>query len=383
MPTKKVAICGYYGYGNTGDEAILAAIIQSITERCDVEITVFSGDPEDTIKKHGVNAVYIGELSSLHQIVKTIYNADLLLIGGGGIIHDLTFRNFKFWLNKIIIGKIFHKTIMLYSPGVGPIKTSLGKILTKYTMNSVETIHVRNELSKEVLISCGINKSLIQVTSDPVMALTPANSERVKEILDTEGICRVKPLVGISVRWNPYEHSFDSEFVENFVGKMAQISDYIIEKLDVNVVFIPMQFPPKPTCDVRIMNPIHQMMRYKQRAKIIRGIYTPPEMMGIFGQMDMVIGMRLHSLIFSARMNVPMIGLAYSGKVNEFLKMIEQDKWSVDYIEMELADIFDKINYVWGNRYDIKKVLVINAEKMKQKAIYNAEIAETLLNNTT
>ncbi|WP_332882030.1 polysaccharide pyruvyl transferase family protein [Methanosarcina horonobensis] len=65
-------------------------------------------------------------------------------------------------------------------------------------------------------------------------------------------------------------------------------------------------------------------------------------MMGIFGKMEMVIGMRLHSLIFSARMNVPMIGITYSGKVDEFLKMVEQDKWSLNYKEIELPDMFEK-----------------------------------------
>ncbi|WP_269851926.1 polysaccharide pyruvyl transferase family protein [Methanosarcina horonobensis] len=219
MSTKKVAICGYYGYGNTGDEAILAAIIQSIKERCDVEITVFSGNPKETIEKHGVNAVYISELRNLHSILKTVYGADLLIIGGGGIIHDLTYKNFKFWLNKIVIGEMFRKPIVLYAPGVGPIKTTFGKMLTKHTLSSVEAIHVRNKLSKEVLVSSGVNESLIQVTSDPVMALTPANSRRVEEILDREGICTEKPLVGISVRWNPYEYRFDSEFVENFIEK--------------------------------------------------------------------------------------------------------------------------------------------------------------------
>lgn len=379
MSTKKVAICGYYGYGNTGDEAILAAIIQSIKERCDVEITVFSGNPKETVRKHNVNVVNVSELRSLHSTLKTIYETDLLIVGGGGIIHDLTYKNFKFWLNKIIIGELFHKPIILYAPGVGPIKTAHGKMLAKHTLSSVDSILVRNELSKEVLVSTGINESMVQVTSDPVMALNSADSKRVEEILDKEGVSTARPLVGISVRWNPYEHRFDSKFVKEFVGKMAKISDYIIENLNADLVFIPMQFPPRPTCDVRIIDPIHQMMLNKQRAKVIRGIYTPQEMMGIFGKMDMVIGMRLHSLIFSARMNVPMIGITYSGKGSEFLKTVEQDKWSSNYMEIELPDMFEKINYVWENRTEIKKNLAINAKKLERQAIYNAEVVESLL----
>lgn len=391
---KKIAICGYYGYRNIGDEAILAAIIESIKNRHNAKITVFSGNPEETITQHGIKAVYIGEnigslkmfkisnITKICSIIKTISKTDLLIVGGGGIIHDRAIRGVaKFWLNKIILGKLLRKPIMLYAPGVGPIQTKLGKFLAKFALGSVNIITVRDEASKKVLLGCGITKTPIHVTADPVLTLTPAHLKRVEEILVIEGITHTNPLIGMSVRWNPYEFKMDDEFVEQFKKTISEVSDYIIEKLNVDLVFIPMQFPPRETCDIKIMGEIYQMMKHKNRAKIIRGMYSPQEILGIVGEMDMIVGMRLHSLIFAARMNVPMVGIVYDFKVNEFLQMVGQEIWSCDYKNIELLDLFGKIDYVWKNRNEIKTDLRIKVTKLQKKAIYNAELVKTLLEN--
>lgn len=390
---KKIAICGYYGYRNTGDEAILDAIVESINDEMpDVEITTFSGNPRETSEQHGIKAVYIGDsitfrklfdirnIAKIINIVKTISKTDLLIIGGGGIIHDRNIRGVaRFWLNKIILGKLLCKPVMVYAPGVGPIRTKLGRFLTKFVVGSVDIITVRDETSKKVLMSCGIIKTPIQVTADPVLALTPAPPKRVEEILAIEGVTNAKPLVGMSVRWNPYEFEIGDEFVEHFKRRISKVSDYIIEELGADLVFIPMQFPPRETCDVKIMDTIHQMMEFKDQATIIRGMHSPKEMLGIVGKMDMVIGMRLHSLIFASRMNIPMVGIVYDSKVKEFIKMVGQEEWSCDYKNIELLDLFSKIDHVWGNRSVIKTELQIKVSELEKKSIYNAKLAKTLL----
>ena len=42
----------------------------------------------------------------------------------------------------------------------------------------------------------------------------------------------------------------------------------------------------------------------------------------MIGNMDLLVGVRLHSLIHAAIMDVPMIGISYDPKVNAFLKSI-------------------------------------------------------------
>ena len=54
-----IVVSGYYGFGNAGDEAMLAAMIEALTDiEPNVQITVISGNPDDTKRRHGVCAVY-------------------------------------------------------------------------------------------------------------------------------------------------------------------------------------------------------------------------------------------------------------------------------------------------------------------------------------
>jgi polysaccharide pyruvyl transferase WcaK-like protein len=50
----RVAISGSYGGMNLGDEAILQCIVSELRNSLPVEITVFTRDPEDTLRRHRV-----------------------------------------------------------------------------------------------------------------------------------------------------------------------------------------------------------------------------------------------------------------------------------------------------------------------------------------
>ena len=51
----KAVLCGYYGMGNGGDEALLAALLQMLP--ASVEPIVLSGDPAQTQSRYQVEAV--------------------------------------------------------------------------------------------------------------------------------------------------------------------------------------------------------------------------------------------------------------------------------------------------------------------------------------
>jgi len=83
---KTILISGYYGYGNTGDEAILSAMIEDFRTRIpEVEIVVVSGNPEETKTHHHVDAI---ALANLQLIIRTINGSDFVILGGGGLFHD-------------------------------------------------------------------------------------------------------------------------------------------------------------------------------------------------------------------------------------------------------------------------------------------------------
>src|SRR6476469_11277240 len=90
--TFKVGITGSYGGLNLGDEAILQSIITQLRRDLPVEITVFSRDPEDTKRRHGVErAVPVRKMSRV-EVAPELERLDLLIVGGGGILFDAEAR---------------------------------------------------------------------------------------------------------------------------------------------------------------------------------------------------------------------------------------------------------------------------------------------------
>ena len=77
----RLVISGYFGFGNTGDEAILAGTLATLRElEPALEVTVASGDPAATEKAHGVRAV---PRAGFARLLRELRAADGLLSGGG------------------------------------------------------------------------------------------------------------------------------------------------------------------------------------------------------------------------------------------------------------------------------------------------------------
>ena len=76
-----VVISGYYGSRNAGDEAMLAAMVEVLSDLDPkVNITVISANPQDTRQRHGVKAVGWLDLAG---ILGALRHGDILLSGGG------------------------------------------------------------------------------------------------------------------------------------------------------------------------------------------------------------------------------------------------------------------------------------------------------------
>ena len=108
-----IVISGYYGFGNAGDEAMLCAIIDAIRkEEADAHITVISGNPKETSKKHNINAV--GTFSAF-GILKAIANSDLVISGGGSLLQDATsIRNTYYYLSIMSLANDGEKSYALF-----------------------------------------------------------------------------------------------------------------------------------------------------------------------------------------------------------------------------------------------------------------------------
>ncbi len=336
-----IMISGYYGFHNSGDDSILKAMVDSLSQkRPDLRILALSNDPQETKTVYGIDAI---NRFNLFKIFWAMRKTRLLISGGGSLIQDVTSdKSLAYYLTIIGMAKRLGAKVMLYANGIGPITNEANHSKIEKVLNSVDLITLREPSSLEELRNFNVTKPKILVTADPAFNLVPASSEESAMLVEKAGIPAGKKYCGIAIR--PWKYA--SSDMEQII---ADTADYIKTKYDIEPLFIPMQ----EHNDTPISQSIISLM--KEKGYLLRGVVTPQQLLGIVGGAEFIIGMRLHTLIYAAKTSTPVIGLTYDPKVDAVM----------DYLGQDLMENVEKINPLSLKRYIDK--IVSNRQALVEK----------------
>ncbi|MFZ5634586.1 MAG: polysaccharide pyruvyl transferase CsaB [Bacillota bacterium] len=360
----RVVISGYLGFKNNGDEAMLYAILKALDQRVQgLEPVVLSRDPEGTREFFGVRAVPRHDLGS---ILAGLRRADLLISGGGGLLQDVTGPNsILYYLGIVTLARMMKKPVLFYGQGIGPIRTALGRTLMRLVANKVDLITVRDRESKEELLDLGVIRPRVEVTADPALGLDTGeiSPEPGAAILNEAGLSAGEDLVGVSVRAWKGESAYKAV--------IARVCDDLAAK-GRKVVFLPMHYP----VDVDVSREVAALM--KQRPFIIDRELDFREMLSLMMQTRMIMGMRLHFLIFGALLNIPMVGVSYDPKVDRFLSLVEMPAGgSVEDLDYnKLSRCIDRVE---ESSQLLKAKLAEKVAVLRMEALRGADLAAEML----
>ena len=303
----RVVMSGYYGFGNAGDDAILESIQQAIRAASDeVSVTVLSNDPEQTHRQYGLEAI---PRFRVLRVFHALRRGDVLLSGGGSLLQDTTStRSLLYYLSVIRCARWLGKPVMLYANGIGPVRKRANRRRVKRVVEQAALVTLRDHASARELEAMGITRS-VQVTADPVFHLEPAAAERSAELLAAAGLEAGSRFVAVSVR--------DWQDMGDFYPQLARLCDHLRRTHGLEVLFLLMQ----PDRDRAATAQVRERMG--EPSHVLDASCTPRELMGVLGQARLCLAMRLHTLIFAARMAVPAMGLVYDPKVASYLEELD------------------------------------------------------------
>lgn len=361
----EIVVSGYYGFGNAGDEAMLAAMIEALTDvDPTVRITVLSGCPADTRRRHGVAAVF---RLNYPEIIRVIRRSDLVISGGGSLLQDVTSdRSLYYYLSIMLLAKNLGKPVMLYAQGIGPVRRTMARGAMRYIANKADLITVRDDGSRSELKALGVDVPPIHVTADPVLALHQVDKGIGRAILRKHNLEGTAPLVGISVReWKDWAY---------YKTALGEAADRLVSECGARIVFLPMQWPDDNEVARRIAG------RMRQPAVLLEEEYTTSELLSLVGNLDMLIGIRLHALIFAAVMHVPMVGISYDPKIDRFLESLD-DEPAGTLQKLTVDGLLAKAKALWPEISRPNKERAERISRLKEKAFHNAELAVALIEN--
>jgi L-malate glycosyltransferase len=362
-------ISGYYGFNNIGDDAMLRSIIDNLKlQKPDISILVLSKKPEETSKSYNIRTINRQDILAVYMAMR---HSKLFIYGGGNIIQDSTStRSLMFYLGMAWLAKKLKLKVMFYANGIGPINKSRNTEFSRKILNKADVITVRERLSFNELKKMGISKPKIVLTADAAFSVPLDNDTKLDKIFASEGIPFDGNYAGFSVRKCP---NFEKHQHAKYEQTIAEIADYVYMKYNLKPIFIPMEYH----ADILTIQNI--VSRMKTDGYIISDNRSVSETFAIIRQMDIMIAMRLHALIFAAYMNVPILGISYQPKVEGFLEYVNQP--SVGHVKDITFDIMrSKVDFILQNRETIKVDLAKSIEILVNKAEENSRLAIELIN---
>jgi polysaccharide pyruvyl transferase CsaB len=367
---RKVGISGSYGGFNLGDEAILHVVIRELSSALPIDVTVFSRDPVDTHARHHVAAVSHRELTR-RQLRTLVGGLDLLILGGGGILYD---GDGEMFLREVELAREVDTPVMVYAVSAGPLYDSALRARVRAALEQVAVVTVRDRPTRQLLEEIGVDREVV-VTADPAVLLEP-EPLTLEEILRAEAIDPDARLIGFSVR-EPGPAAPDLR-VEHYHRLIANAADFMIDRLDAEVVFFPME---RRTSDVQHSHAVVGQMRHAQRATVLKRDYTSGQLLSLLERFTFAVGMRLHFLIFSAVAGVPFIALPYAAKVTGFLEAL---RWQAPVLgDGSAGQLIAEIDRAWDRRDELRARLREALPELQRRARINNELAAGLLLETT
>jgi polysaccharide pyruvyl transferase CsaB len=358
----KVVISGYYGFSNSGDEAILMALTRSLKRiEPQIDITVLSANPADTEASYGVSAV---NRNNIINCIKAIRQCDCFISGGGSLIQDVTSKkSLVYYLSLIAIARWFGKKVVVYANGIGPLNWAFGRALTRRVLLGVDVLSVRDQDSMTLLQKIGITAKPIILAADPVFSLSKSDSEPAEKMLESRGIDPGKPIVCFNVR--PWRWS------EKINKVLAEVADFIAREMKAQVLLIALN--PE---DVQVTHELSELIQ--SGTAVITGRYRPEEVMSVISHVDLLVGIRLHSLIFAAQAGVPFLGISYDPKVKSLLKMFDMPVIE-DIKALELNDLLIQLSHLWHDREILSQNISKRTEELAKKVqVLNQNVADIL-----
>lgn len=380
----RLAISGYYGFDNAGDEAVLLAMLQALERKgrafgIAVRPVVLSAAPEKTAAAYGVEAAHRMRPT---DVLRTLARCDGLISGGGSLLQDVTSaRTIPYYLGLLFLAQRMGKPTFVYAQGVGPVRRPAFLRMIGHVVGRCRYVSVRDEESAALLEQAGVRRDAVEVVADPVTGLAVdarAGGGPAKEKSagladgDVSAESRRSPVIGVSARfWRDDRLDLDA---------LARALDLVAERCpNAKFVMLPFQRPHdveatlelaarmrtvgrepvaadgrasvgqsaavasdgRPPA-VRVSPVVGERSSCAADRSVDASNGLPPGASGApdsidppgnpepgpirlfraVGMCDVLVGMRLHALIYAAVQGVPTVGFSYDPKIDRFLARI-------------------------------------------------------------
>lgn len=383
---------------NIGDGALVRGIQSTLPTDMQTEIKFIDHCITDFLTYHKLkfDLEYVDWLNN---------HADLLLIGGGGLIS--TKHALPLILNPDILAKV-KKPVVVYAvghnlfygealenaPALSALITQirdLGGLFSVRSDGSLERL--RKDLGSRVM-------ELVREVPDPGVfvpveamphpQIRAGHRNIVLQLAGDKLTNRISSDAAekASGSFSPFQKRVQkkreksSKHVDGVLERIANVCNTISIKHDVNFVIAPhIHSDLAVTKDFvsatrQISGTKHLAGSRLEVSGILRGARGASAFFDLYRQADFVIGMRGHSLIVAVGVGTPCVGIVSHPKVEGFLKECSLEKWSTNVADENIEEsLLEKISCLMDDASEWKRLREIALERMmRQRKLFHSDI---------
>ena len=322
-------ICGAYGKGNAGDDAILTCMIRQLRQQDpDLPITVMTRKPRQTAVQTGVSTVHIFNTLAAGRAMK---RSQLYISGGGSLIQNVTSnRSLQYYLYSIRQAKRLGCKVMMYGCGIGPVngekyRSRAARVLEE----NVDLIALRDRESLETLRAFGVRSPRVQVTADPALLMEGDDAAAQRFLSQNDLNPGGQYSLFVLRPWDGTQEK---------LAAICAAADYGWERYGLAPLFYTLE----PGRDDEITRTAASMV--KAPCQILPPIADGRALGGLMGRMALVVSMRLHALVFACARQTRVAAISYDPKVSGFMGYLGSECCVElgDVTEAAMKDLIDQ-----------------------------------------
>lgn len=384
MKQQSALLLGAYGQTNLGDDLLLFNYIKLLVDRgykkIAINASVAKFIPQVILDEFPLVDIEIFETYNTSPVTlfKKMLGANVIVYGGGTVYKELyatTGRKpYAVIANVMLFNTVAHllgKRVYGFHLGIGTIKTGLGRWFSRRALMASTKTTFRDEKSFEYardVLKLPAHK--IDLSTDGLF--TNRNWQKVWHNLELpKGVVGNKgKLVGVNVLSDIPDWVDRKEYVKNLVSFI----DSLIERGD-RVVLLPFQYDFNEHSDLYFMN--HEIV---PKLKHKKGFYVAQDLAldnitSALQQLDVLVGLRFHSLLLATAAGTPFVALAYDTKCWRYTTEINYPYALKieDFTAEQLMEQYEKV------LKDDKKIRA----QLSREATKNFKVADAWLKNST
>lgn len=312
--------------------------------------------------KHIKNAIKTvrnrSKISSVKTLESIIDNYDGVILAGGNMMMSLdhNYDTIKKISEYVDIVKEKKKFLYFLSIGIGPFHTKEHAQLAVNTLKKADYISFRDYASQNLYINSGGDVSNSYLTVDPVFYYENENLANINNHKENKTIA-INVLDTSLIGLNTEDYNNNIKSYQKIVNSL--LND---KNIDWDIILFSTSLE-----DNKAVKDVYKIFESNLKVDnlLINGL---DDLYKLYKNIDILLGTRMHSMIIAYTFLVPIVGLSWQTKIDEFFSIIDQPDDYFDLLNFEdnVEEILDIISYKIKHKDAIQQEMLLKLLEIRE-----------------